>query len=45
MRCCGFNKTAAFQIELANYLSCFNKKQCGTVELSLSNTTHDQTID
>ena len=32
MRCCGFNNSPAFQIELAGYLSNFNEKQRGTVE-------------
>ena len=32
MRCCGFNSTPAFQIEIADYLSNFSGKQCGTTE-------------
>lgn len=32
MRCCGFNSTPAFQIEIAGYLSNFNDKQRGTSE-------------
>ena len=29
MRCCGFNSTPAFQIELADYMSNFSQTQCG----------------
>lgn len=32
LRCCGFNTTPAFQIELADYVSNFSKAQKGTVE-------------
>lgn len=31
MRCCGYNHTAAFQKELADYMSNFSKSQCGMV--------------
>ncbi len=32
MRCCGFNNSPAFQIELTDYLSNFSEKQRGTTE-------------
>lgn len=38
MRCCGFNNSPAFQIELADYLTNFNSKQCGTKESHVVNT-------
>lgn len=40
MRCCGFNNTQAFQIELANYCSNYSKKQCGTVESHVKSQEH-----
>lgn len=42
MRCCGFNSSPAFQIEIADYLSNFNDKQRGTTESHVKDSQVDE---
>lgn len=42
LRCCGFNSSPVFKIELAEYLSNFNDKQCGTKESYVKNSQEDE---
>lgn len=42
LRCCGFNSSPAFQIEIAKYASNFTKTQCGTVEFCNMNPPKDE---